>query len=138
MHAYTDESGYRERAERTLQLLSAVAGQYGVFAATYGIALTHLLSPQTHIVIVGEDELAAELLDQSTSVAPFGTSILRLNFNQAVSENLPPALAQTIPALPFLKESRSAAVVCCGGSCKPPAYKVEDLAERLTIRRPAA
>ncbi len=38
MHDYTGENGYREKAERTLGLLAGVAGQYGLFAGTYGIA----------------------------------------------------------------------------------------------------
>jgi uncharacterized protein YyaL (SSP411 family) len=138
LHTYTDERSYRTKAEKTLQLLAGVAGQYGLFAATYGIALMHLLLPQSQIVVVGEDETALQLYAHATSAAPFGASVLKLAFNQVVSSNLPPALAQTIPHLPFLKEQRSAAVVCSAGSCKPPAYSLQDLRDQLEVQAPAA
>ena len=38
MHAYTDDAKYREWAERTLDAFAGVAPQYGLFAATYGLA----------------------------------------------------------------------------------------------------
>src|SRR5215471_1136330 len=38
LHAYTNEVTYREQAEQTLEVLAGMAGQYGIFAATYGIA----------------------------------------------------------------------------------------------------
>ncbi len=38
LHAYTNSQGYRDKAEQTIEVLAGVAGQYGIFAATYGIA----------------------------------------------------------------------------------------------------
>ena len=138
MHGYTDDASYREKADRTLQLLAGVAGPYGLFAATYGIAVTHLLNPHAQIVVLGEDEIASRLYGAATSTQFPGTSVLRLTFSQAVSNNLPPSLAATIPNLPFLKEKRSAAVVCSGSSCKPPVFDVQELENALSAERSAA
>ncbi len=138
MHGYTDEAGYRDKAEQTLELLAGAAGQYGLFAATYGIAAVHFAAPHTQIVIVGEDEAAVQLYDEAVAASSFGRSVLKLNFSQAVEPNLPPSLAATIPQLPALKQRRTVAVVCSGGSCKPPAHSVELLKQLLSGKEPAA
>src|SRR6266704_5922425 len=54
MHAYTNEPSYRDNAKRTLEILAGLAGQYGLFAATYGIAAVYL-SPHTQVEVVGND-----------------------------------------------------------------------------------
>jgi len=138
MHAYTDEAGYRDKAEQTLDLLAGAAGQYGLFAATYGIAAVHCAEPQTQIVIVGEDETAEQLYDEAVAESSVGRSVLKLNFSQAVEANLPPSLAATIPQLPVLKQRKTVAVVCSGGSCKPPVYSVESLKQLLRAKESAA
>src|SRR5690349_7001562 len=61
LHGYTNDPSYREKAEQTLELFAGVAGQYGLFAATYGIAGVHLSQPHMQVVIVGNDERAQEL-----------------------------------------------------------------------------
>ena len=138
MHGYTDEAGYRDKAEQTLELLAGAAGQYGLFAATYGIAAVYFAAPHTQIVIVGEDETAAQLHTEAVAASSFGRSVLKLTFSQAVEQNLPPSLAATIPQLPAVKERKTIAVVCSGGTCKPPAHSVELLKELLSVKDPAA
>jgi uncharacterized protein YyaL (SSP411 family) len=127
MHGYTGEPMYRDKAAATLRLLTGVAGQYGLFAATYGIAVVQFSIPHTQVVVIGEDEQAASLYACATSLARLGTSVLKLTLNATVAPNLPPSLAETIPNLPWLKEKRSGAVLCSEGSCKPPAYSSADL-----------
>jgi uncharacterized protein len=138
MHGYTDEAGYRDKAERTLELLAGSAGQYGLFAATFGIAAVYFSEPHTQIVIVGEDETAAQLYDEAVASSSFGRSVLKLNLSQAVEPNLPPSLAATIPQLPAVKQRKTVAVICSGGSCKPPAHSVELLKQLLSVKDPAA
>ena len=138
LHGFTDEESYREKALRTLELLSGVAGQYGLFAATYGIALLYALQPTTQIVVVGEDERASELYRQALNSQLYGRSVVKLNFSQAVAPNLPPALAHTIPELPAVKAGATTAVVCSGLSCKPPVHTGEELNELLRAVRSAA
>jgi hypothetical protein len=138
MHGYTDDGGYRDKAEATLELLAGAAGQYGLFAATYGIATVCFAEPHTQIVVVGEDEAAEQLYREAIATSVFGRSVLKLNFSQTVQANLPPSLAATIPQLPAVKQGTTVAVVCSGGSCKPPAHSVELLKELLQEKHPAA
>jgi hypothetical protein len=111
-----------------------VAEQFGIFAATYGIAVVHLLENPVQVVVVGADEqenLTEELY--AAAVTPFGfnKSTLRLNANQAVPANLPPALASTIPNLPQLKSGKSFAVLCSGFACQPPLTEATELRQAL-------
>jgi uncharacterized protein YyaL (SSP411 family) len=127
LHAYTNEAKYREKAEQTLAVFAGAAEQFGVYAGTYGIAATWLSRPHTQVVVVGEDEEAAALL--KAAIAPFAVnkSVMRLTDSEAVAENLPPALAETIPNLPALKEKKSVAVVCTNFTCQPPVTDPEEL-----------
>src|SRR5438093_13720203 len=68
IHAYTNEASYRDKAKRTLEILAGLAGQYGLFAATYGIAAVYL-SPHTQVVVVGNDVVAEDLY--RSAVTPF-------------------------------------------------------------------
>jgi uncharacterized protein YyaL (SSP411 family) len=131
LHGYTNEAGYRDKAEQTLELLAGSAGQYGLFAATYGIAAVHFSVPHIQVVIVGEDEVASQLYGSAIASSKFGQAVLRLKFNQAVEQNLPPSLAATIPQLPAVRQGKTVAVVCSGSTCKPPVETPEQLMESL-------
>jgi uncharacterized protein YyaL (SSP411 family) len=131
LYAYTNEQKYREKAEQTLEVLAGVAGQYGLFAATYGIAGVQLSQPHAQVIVVGNGELADQLYAEA--VAPFSVSKaeLKLDFDKIVPQNLPPTLAQTIPQLPAVKEQKTAAIICAGLSCQPPIFNPEQLASSL-------
>jgi uncharacterized protein YyaL (SSP411 family) len=124
-------ASYREKAERTLEVYAGVAGQHGIFAATYGLAVMHFSQPHTQVVVVGKDEVAAELY--RAAVRPLGLSmaVLRLDADKAVAQNLPPALAETIPNLPALGGGRSFAVLCSGFACQPPIFDARELGRVL-------
>ena len=129
LHHYTGDAAYRAKAEQTLETFAGVAEQFGIFAATYGIAVLHLLENPVQVVVVdssGPDETASALAAVATTAFAFNKSVLRLRANQAVAGNLPPALAATIPNLPQLNSGGSFAVVCSGFACQPP---VADAAE---------
>jgi uncharacterized protein YyaL (SSP411 family) len=124
--AYSGKTEHRDRAEKTLGLLSGVAGQYGIFVATYGIAATMFANPHEQIVIVGDDQAATELYRRASAVPKLGRSVLQLAFNQVAPENLPRTLAETLPHL-TVQGGASYAVVCTNGSCKPPTLTVDEL-----------
>jgi uncharacterized protein len=139
LHGYTNEAAYREKAEQTLEVFAGVAGQHGIFAATYGLAVMRFSRPHTQVVVVGQDETAGQLLRAGVGPLGLNTAVLRLAANAAVAQNLPPALAETIPNLPALREGRSFAVVCSGFACQPPVFDEEELGRSLGSRaRPAA
>jgi hypothetical protein len=131
LHAYTNGADLRDKAEQTLEVIAGLAGQYGLFAATYGIAAVHRSNPHTQIVIVGDGDLANRL--HTAAVAPYSATkaVLKLTANQAVAQNLPPALAETIPQLPAIKEGKTVAVICSGFACQPPIFDPDELARSL-------
>ncbi len=138
MHGYTDDGGYRDKAEATLELLAGAAGQFGLFAATYGIATVYFSEPHAQIVIVGEDETAEQLYDEAITASSFGRSVLKLSFSQAAAANLPPALDATVPHMPSVKAGKACAIVCSNGACQPPVFSVEEMRKLLMPARAAA
>jgi hypothetical protein len=138
MHAFTSEQAYRHKAKKTLELLTGAAAQYGIFAATYGLAATGFDVSQSEIVIIGEDALADELYARASTSRQVGRSVFRLTFSQAVESNLPPSLAATVPHLPAVKQKKTSAIVCSGGSCKPPVHSLEQLEKMLLGEKAAA
>ena len=131
LHGYTNDASYREKVEQTLEVYAGVAGQHGIFAATYGLAVMRFLHPHTQVVIFGKDEAAAELYRAAVRPLGLNTAVLRLDADKAVGQNLPPALAETIPNLPELRGGRSFAVVCSGFACQAPIFEAEELARAL-------
>ncbi|HXM59503.1 MAG TPA: thioredoxin domain-containing protein [Terriglobales bacterium] len=131
LHAYTNDASLREKAEQTIELIAGLAGQYGLFAATYGIAAVHLSNPHTQIVIVGNDEQADRLYDAAVASYSASKAVLKLAANKAVPQNLPPALAETIPQLPAMQQGKTVAVVCSGFTCQPPISDPDELTRSL-------
>jgi uncharacterized protein len=133
LHAYTNHQGYYDRASQTIELLAGVAGRYGLFAATYGIAGVHLSQPHTQVVVIGHGEAAPQLYSSAVKSFSVSKAVLKLSYEQAVAQNLPPALAETIPQVPAIQEGRATAVICSGFCCQPPIFNAEELAN--TLRR---
>jgi uncharacterized protein len=133
LHHYTGESSYREKAELTLETFAGVAEQFGIFVATYGIAVVHLLQNPVQVVVVGDESetAASSLVAVAVSGFSFNKSVLRLAANQVAAGNLPPALAATLPNLPELKSGKSFAVLCSGFACQPPITNPDQLRQAL-------
>jgi uncharacterized protein len=131
LYSYTENADYRDKAEQTLKVLGTNAGRYGIFAATYAIAAINFSRPHAQIVVLGKDELAGQLY--KTAVKPFSINkaVLRMAQEMIVPQNLPPALAQTVPNIPALREKKSAAILCSQFTCQPPIYEVELLSKML-------
>jgi len=134
VHHYTGDDGYRDKAEQTLEAFAGAAGEFGIFAATYGIAVLHLLeSPAQVVVIAGEDERADALESAAATAFAFTKSNLRLPASQVVAPNLPPILAATLPNLPQLSSGKSFVVLCSGNSCQPPIYEESGVRQALQL-----
>jgi len=139
LHGYASDESYRDKAEQTLELYAGIAGQHGIFAATFGLAVVRFFQPHTQVVVIGNDDAATALYRAAMRPHGLNTAVLRLDAGKVVAQNLPPALAETIPNLPALTERRSFAVVCSGFACQPPIFDEEELARALKSRaRPAA
>ena len=131
LHAWTNDARYHKVAEDTLKAFAGIAEHYGLFASTYAIALDMYLRPHVQVVIAGSGQQAERL--KSAALKHFGLnkSVLHLPQGEAVPQMLPPALAETIPNLPAVKEGKTVAVVCSNFSCQPPVESPEEL-ERLS------
>ena len=127
LHAYTNHASYREKAEQTIEVFAGAAAQHGIFAATYGIAGVYFSHPHTQVVVVGDDDLATELYSVAMAPLAFNKAVLKLAANEAVRQNLPPALAETLPNVPGIESGKSMAVICSGMSCKPPVFSIDEL-----------
>jgi uncharacterized protein len=118
LHAFTDEPRYYEFAKKTLEAFAGIAPQYGMFAATYGLAATLFAHHPMQVVVTGRaDDPAARALEAAAHrVFRFGKSVLRIKPGATLA-NLAGALRETLPHLPA---DKAAAVVCVGQTCLAP------------------
>ena len=131
LHAYTNEAKYRDKAEDTLEVFAGAAEQFGIYAGTYGIAATWMSRPHTQAVVVGKDDAAQALLKAANAPFAVNKSVVHLTDSEAVAQNLPAVLAETVPNLPALKEKKSFAIVCTNFACQPPVTTPEELSSTL-------
>jgi hypothetical protein len=126
-----ERSDYREKAEAILDLFAPKAPEYGLFAATYAVALVNHLRQPLEIVVVGaaEDERTRKLLKAAYEVPRAGKRVLALAPDTVKSGDLPAGLAATLPNLPL--DGTPLALVCVGATCQPPIHTAEALAEAL-------
>ncbi|HSC77075.1 MAG TPA: hypothetical protein VLB32_00810, partial [Candidatus Acidoferrales bacterium] len=126
--SYTMDRTYAQKAEATLEAFAGVAEQYGLFAATYGLAaLVHVRHP-LEVVIVGKeaDARTTELERAATSAFRFGKAVLTLDPQSVSAEQLPAGLAATVRGL-GAADGLSRALVCVNGACQPPVTQPEEL-----------
>ena len=131
LYSYTNDTKYRDKAEDTLEVFAGAAEQFGIYAGTYGIAATWLSKPHTQVVVVGEDEQAKALLRAAITPFAVNKSVIHLTDSEAVAQNLPPVLAETVPNLPTLKSKKSVAIVCTDFTCQPPVQNAVELERAL-------
>jgi uncharacterized protein YyaL (SSP411 family) len=133
VHAYTGDKRYYNFAQKTLEAFAGIAPQYGLFAATYGLAALLFARHPIQVVITGraDDPAALSLEAAAHRVYRLGKSVLRFTHTGnagAPLQELPEALRDT---LPHLQADRSVAVVCAGQSCLPPTNDPAQLAAML-------
>jgi len=118
LHAFTDDPKYQEWAQKTLEAFAGIAPQYGMFAATYGLAAALFAHHPLQVVITGpaNGPGAAALEAAANSVFRFGKAVLRFTPGSAPA-SLPFALRETLPHLP---QDKAVALVCSGNTCFPP------------------
>jgi len=118
LHAFTGDDRYHALAKRTLEAFAGVAPQYGLFAATYGLAATLLVHHPLQVVITGvaDDPAARDLEEAARRVYRFGKTVLRVTPGTNLL-HLAGALRETLPHLPA---DKPLAIVCAGQTCLPP------------------
>ena len=130
LHAFTGNTLYHDWAQLTLEAFAGIAPQYGMFAASYGLAALLHLRHSEQIVVTGaaNDTKAAALESAANSVYRFGKAVLRVT-PQLAANALPPALTETIP---HWDAATAQAFVCSGTSCYPPVSEPQKLVEMLS------
>jgi uncharacterized protein YyaL (SSP411 family) len=118
LHAFTGDDRYHAFARKTLEAFAGIAPQYGLFAATYGLAATLFAHHPVQVVITGpSNNPGAQALEAAAhSVFRFGKSVLRVA-PDTPQLHLAGALRETLPHLPA---GKPLAVVCSGQTCLPP------------------
>ena len=136
MHAFTDDERCRTFTKKTLEAFAGIAPQYGLFAATYGLAATLFAHHPLLVVITGptHDPTAQALEAAAHCVFRLGKSVLRVT-----PETPQLLLAGTlIETLPHLRADKPLAVVCSGQTCLPPTNDPQHLSSLLTDCRRSA
>jgi|SRR6187402_119844 len=126
---WTMDEKLRAKAADTLETFAGIVEHFGLYAATFGLALQRLLLPEIQVVIVGEDESSAEL--EAAALAGYSAtkSVLRLRRSQL--EDLRGPMAETLPHLPAEMFSKSFAMVCGDGRCQPPTSNADVLVREI-------
>jgi uncharacterized protein YyaL (SSP411 family) len=126
---------YGAKAQETLEAFAGVVEHFGLYAATYALALERMVTPQLQVCVIGDDAAARELEAAAEARYSANKSVVRLKREQLAAQSpamLPPALEQTLPHLPRVQGSF--AVVCSGQSCQTPVGTVKEL-EAVLKRR---
>jgi uncharacterized protein YyaL (SSP411 family) len=121
----TGSQNYEVKAQETLETFAGVVEHFGLYAASYGLALRRAVEGPVQVCVVGSDARAGELEAAALRGFAINKSVVRLQ-NLKV---LPPALTETLPHLP--PGEVSVAVVCRGSRCLPPMESVEALLTAL-------
>ena len=128
LEALTGREEYSVRAQETIENFAGVVEHFGLFAATYGLALQRMVLEPVQVCVIGDDAEALRL--ESIALARFAVNKSVVRFSREQLSALPPALAQTLPFLPQIEGSF--AVLCSGNSCQPPISAPDALIEALT------
>jgi uncharacterized protein YyaL (SSP411 family) len=125
LEALNGREDYSVKALETLETFAGIVEHFGLFAASYGLALQRMVLRGVQVCIIGDDAAARRLEAVALARYAVNKSVIRLRKDQLGS--LPPSLAETLPHLPGLDGEGSFAVVCSGRGCLPPVSTADDL-----------
>jgi hypothetical protein len=114
---------YAEKAQETLETFAGVVEHFGLYAATYALALQRLVRDPVQVCVIGEDAGARAL--EAAALARYAVNQSVVRFGRVQAGSLPPVLETTLPRLPRVQGSFS--VLCSGHTCQPPVKTPEEL-----------
>ncbi|MEO8735426.1 MAG: thioredoxin domain-containing protein [Edaphobacter sp.] len=123
LSALNEREDYAIKALETLETFAGVVEHFGLYAASYGLALQRMVLGTVQVCVIGDDGDARRLEAAALARYAVNKSVVRLRKEQLNA--LPPALAETLPHLPEM--SGSVAVICTGRGCLPPVRTVAEL-----------
>jgi uncharacterized protein YyaL (SSP411 family) len=115
------------RAQETLETFAGVVEHFGLYAASYGLALQRLVQRAVQVCVIGDDADARRLETVALARYAVNKSVIRLRRDQLTT--LPPMLTETLPHLPDIEGSF--AILCNGKGCLPPVRTVDELIEAM-------
>jgi len=126
---------YRDIAEDTLGSFAGIVEHFGLYAGSYGLALERLLLDPIQVVVVGSGPGAARL--EATAVARYAVNktVMRIAPHRLAAGGVPPALLDTLTAVPTPDGAAAWALVCRGRTCLPPVTDAEALLQALGTAR---
>ena len=128
LEALNGREEYAVKALETLETFAGVVEHFGLYAASYGLALQRMVQRPVQVCVIGDDAAARRLEAVALARYAVNKSVIRLRRDQM--EALPPMLAETLPRLPGLQEG-SVAVVCSSKGCLPPVRTADELIEAM-------
>jgi uncharacterized protein YyaL (SSP411 family) len=127
LEALSDDPENGAKARGTLETFASVVEHFGLYAASYGLALRRAVDAPTQVCVVGEDAIADGLA--AAALRPFAVNRSVIRLQPVRNAALPPALAATLPRLPEF--DGSFAVVCRENVCLPPIRATDALLSTL-------
>jgi uncharacterized protein YyaL (SSP411 family) len=128
LEALNGREDYAVKALETLETFAGVVEHFGLYAASYGLALQRMVQRSVQVCVIGDDPAARRLEAVALARYAVNKSVIRLRRDQMAS--LPPMLAETLPHLPGLQDG-SVAAVCSSKGCLPPVSSVDELIEAM-------
>jgi len=131
LEALSGREDYSMKAMETLETFAGIVEHFGLFAASYGLALQRLVQRAVQVCVIGDDRDARRL--ETVALARYAVNKSVIRFSRGQLGELPPALAETLPHLPDLKDASSSsfAVVCDGKGCQPPVRTADELTDAM-------
>ena len=127
--ALNGREDFAVKAEETLKTFAGVVEHFGLYAASYALALQRMVREPLQVCVIGDDENAAAL--EKAALGRFAVNKRVVRFERSQLATLPPVLAKTLPRLPNPQVEGSFAVLCSGHSCRSPVETVDALIEAL-------
>ncbi len=102
LEALNGREDYAVKALETLETFAGVVEHFGLYAASYGLALQRMVQRSVQVCVIGDDAEARRLEAVALARYAVNKSVIRLRQDQM--EALPPMLAETLPHLPGLQD----------------------------------
>jgi uncharacterized protein YyaL (SSP411 family) len=131
LEALSGKQQFRDIAEETLGSFAGIVEHFGLYAGSYGLALSRLLQEPVQVVVVGRGMEAARLETRASARFAVNKTVIRLQARLLKADTLPEALAETLPHMPHPEGSSAWALVCRGRTCLPPIVGSEALGQAL-------
>jgi uncharacterized protein YyaL (SSP411 family) len=132
LHALTARPEWGERAAALARAFAGRAGELGLYAAAYLLAVDWVLAPPTHLVVAdgGDADEGDRMLRRALAAYAPRRVVQRVRAG-ADGATLPPAVAAMARGASAGIDGRARGYACIGASCSAPAAGEEAWAETL-------